>query len=162
MSGATAGCANVEYLVYIAAIMPTVEEHLQETTVAAMTSEFASGLRFLADGRVVMDVEIGAACAFNQATDEDRDVWRRSGRPMALGHDPLVRLDEVGWSSIPSTYVVCTDDRAIRTSAQRRWATQATHVLERPWDHSPGVSHPDEVADLLAGIARGSEIGTTR
>jgi hypothetical protein len=28
-------------------------------------------------------------------------------------------------------------------------------VIERPWDHSLGVSHQDDVADLLADIARG-------
>jgi pimeloyl-ACP methyl ester carboxylesterase len=153
ISGATAGCAHVEHLVYLAAAMPAPDEPFQQTTVAAMTPELAQGLRFLDDGRVAMDAEIGAACAFGQATDEDRDVWRRSGRPMSLGRDPSVHLDRVGWAEIPSTYIVCSEDRAIRPSAQRDWARQATQVVERPWDHSPGVSHPVEVAELLAAIA---------
>jgi hypothetical protein len=56
---------------------------------------------------------------------------------------------------VPSTYIVCTEDKAIQPSAQHAWAENATSVIERPWDHSPGVSHPDEVADLLAEIAGG-------
>lgn len=96
----------------------------------------------------------GAACAFWQATEDDRDVWRRNGSPMSFGRDPSVTLGRVGWVDIPSTYIVCSEDRAIEPSAQRAWAQRATIVIERPWDHSPGVSHPDEVAELLAGIAR--------
>ena len=153
ISGATAGCSNVEHLVYIAAMMPEPDELFHTTTAAARTPEFARGSRLLDDGRVALDPEIGAACAFWQATEEDRDVWRRNGRPMSFGRDPSVHLERVGWTDRPSTYIVCSEDRAIQPSAQRAWAKQATHVIERPWDHSPGVSHPAEVADLLADIA---------
>lgn len=153
INGATTGCSNVEHLVYIAAMMPDPDELFQKTTAAALTPEFARGCRLLDDGRVAMDPEIGAACAFWQATEEDRDVWRRNGRPMSFGRDPSVHLGSVGWTDRPSTYIVCREDRAIQPSAQRAWAKRATHVIERAWDHSPGVSHPTEVADLLADIA---------
>jgi len=102
ISGATAGCPNVEHLVYIAAMMPEPDELFHRTTAAAQTPEFARESRLLDDGRVAMDPEIGA----------------------------------------------------IQPSAQRAWAKRATHVIERPWDHSPAVSHPTEVAALLADIAR--------
>jgi hypothetical protein len=76
---------------------------------------------------------------------------------MSMGRDRSVSFARVGWEAVPSTYVVCTEDRAIRPSAQRTWAKQATKAMERPWDHSPGVSHPDAVADLLADIAGESD-----
>jgi pimeloyl-ACP methyl ester carboxylesterase len=155
ISGATADAPNVRHLVYVAAMMPTAGERFQQTTAAARTPEFARGARMLDDGRMAIDTEVGAACAFSQATEEDRDVWRRHNRPMSFGRDPSVSLDRVGWGEVPSTYVVCTEDRALQVSAERSWAKNATSVLERPWDHSPGVSHPDEVADLLADIAGG-------
>jgi hypothetical protein len=72
---------------------------------------------------------------------------------MSFGLDRSIAFDRVGWETIPSTYVVCTEDRCVDPSAQRQWAAQATNAVERPYDHSPGVSHPDEVADLLAEIA---------
>lgn len=154
ISGATVDHPKVTHLVYIAALMPQADEPFQQTSAPARTTEFSQGLRPLDDGRVALDVEVGARCAFSQATEEDRDVWRREGRPMSMGTDRSVSFSRVGWDGVPSTYVVCTEDRAIRPSAQRTWAQQATRALERPWDHSPGVSHPDAVADLLAGIAR--------
>jgi hypothetical protein len=73
---------------------------------------------------------------------------------MSMGHDRSVSFGLVGWEEIPSTYVVCTEDKAIQPSFQRTWAAQATNRIDRPYDHSPAVSHPDDVADLLADIAR--------
>jgi pimeloyl-ACP methyl ester carboxylesterase len=154
ISGATVGSSKVAHMVYIAAMMPEADELFQQTTGAARTPEFAKGFRRLDDGRVAVDREVGAACAFSQATEEDRDVWRRRGGPMSFGRDPSVSFDRVGWTDIPATYIVCTEDRAIRPSAQRAWAERATTAIERPWDHSPGVSHPGEVADVLDGIVR--------
>ena len=156
ISGATAGCPAVEHLVYIAAMMPEPGELFQQTTAGARTPEFAAGARPLPDGRVAMDPEVGAECAFWQATDEDRDVWRRHCAPMSFGRDRSVSFERVGWTDIPSTYVVCAQDRAIKPDAQRSWAKRATDVIERPWDHSPAVSHPEDVADLLDSLARSS------
>lgn len=74
---------------------------------------------------------------------------------MSLGTEQGLSFDHVGWKDAPSTYIVCTEDLALQSSAQRAWAERATHTIERPWDHSPGVAHPGEVTDLLDGIARG-------
>lgn len=156
VSGATAGRRNVSHLVYVAAFMPEPGEPFQQTTAPARLPEFAAGIRVLEDGRFEMDAEVGAQCAFTHATDADHDVWRRERRPMSFGRDRSIAFDRVGWESIASTYVVCSEDRCIDPSAQREWARRATNVVERRYDHSPGVSNPDEIADLLADIAAGS------
>ncbi len=154
ISGASAGCPNVQHLVYVAAMMPTADEPFQQTTASAMIPEFAAGVRLLADGRLEMDADIGAAHAFSQSSAEEQDMWRLHGSPMSFGANPSVTLGQVGWTEADSTYVVCTEDRALQVSAQRGWAANATTVIDRPWDHSPGVSHPAEIADLLAELAR--------
>jgi pimeloyl-ACP methyl ester carboxylesterase len=154
ISGATAGHPDLHHLVYVAALMPTAEELFQRTTGAALDPDFAAGMRVLDDGRVEMDAEVGAARAFGQASEEDQDMWRRHRRPMSFGSDSSMTLGRVGSAEAPSTYVVCTEDQALQVSAQRALAANATHVVERPWDHSPGVSHPEEIADLLAALAR--------
>lgn len=158
ISGATAGRDDVAHLLYVAAFMPEAGEPFQKTTASARLPEFSAGARLLEDGLVEMDAEVGASCAFAQATEADRDVWRRERRPMSMGRDRSVAFARVGWESIPSTYVVCTEDRCIDPDAQRKWAAQATTVIERPYDHSPGVSHPDEVADLIAEIVTGASV----
>ncbi len=158
VSGASAGHPNVVHLLYVAAMMPARGEQYTRMTAPARQPEFIEGFRLLEDGRVAMDPEIGARCAFSQATEEDRDVWRRNGAPMSFGRDPSLSFERVGWETIPSTYIVCTEDRAIIPAAQQKWAKQATSVIERPWDHSPSVSHPDEVADLVAKIARSAVV----
>jgi pimeloyl-ACP methyl ester carboxylesterase len=135
--------------------MPAPGEAFLKTTASTRLPEFAAGIRALDDGRFELDAEVGARLAFAQATEADRDVWRQRRRPMSFGLDRSIAFDRVGWETIPSTYVVCTEDRCVDPSAQRQWAAQATNAVERPYDHSPGVSHPDEVADLLAEIASG-------
>jgi pimeloyl-ACP methyl ester carboxylesterase len=153
ISGAGAD-PKVAHLVYIAAFMPEADEPFLRSTRTARLPEFAEGIRLLDDGRSTIDVEVGAHCAFSHATEEDRDVWRREAHPMSLGRDSSIAFPRVAWEDRPSTYVVCEQDKAIDPSAQRTWAERATNVIARPFDHSPGVSHPDEVADLLADIAR--------
>jgi pimeloyl-ACP methyl ester carboxylesterase len=55
--------------------------------------------------------------------------------------------------SIPSTYVVCTEDRALPPAAQREMATRADAVVEWPTDHSPFLTRPAELAALIADSA---------
>ena len=58
------------------------------------------------------------------------------------------------WREKPSTYVVCTDDRAIPVALQRSCAARVDAVVELPTSHSPFLSRPDDVAGLLAGSRR--------
>jgi pimeloyl-ACP methyl ester carboxylesterase len=70
---------------------------------------------------------------------------------MSFGTDPTAAsVRDVGWTTIPSTYVVCADDLSILPEAQRRWAQErANEIVELASDHCPQVSHPDLIADLL-------------
>jgi len=68
-------------------------------------------------------------------------------RPMTFSpHDTGVPA----WRAVPATYVICTQDRAIAPSLQRELATHAGSVVEWPTDHSPFLTRPGEVADLIA------------
>ncbi|MDQ2729502.1 MAG: alpha/beta hydrolase, partial [Actinomycetota bacterium] len=55
--------------------------------------------------------------------------------------------------TIPSTYVVCTQDRTIRPDWSRREALRrlSAGVIEIDAGHCPHVSRPDELADVLDG-----------
>jgi pimeloyl-ACP methyl ester carboxylesterase len=79
---------------------------------------------------------------------------------------PLIQLDTTtltkdGWGSVPRTYVVCTQDRAIPEPLQRRFIAEAdaafpdnpTSVVTLDASHSPFLSMPDRVADIVAQLA---------
>jgi pimeloyl-ACP methyl ester carboxylesterase len=51
---------------------------------------------------------------------------------------------------VPSTYVVCTHDHAISPSLQRAMAAHAQEVVEWDSDHSPFLTRPTQLAELLA------------
>lgn len=63
----------------------------------------------------------------------------------------------VGWRERPSTYVVCTEDRAIAPTMQRTLADRCDTVVEWPTSHSPFASRPELVTELLATLARSVE-----
>ncbi len=70
-------------------------------------------------------------------------------RPMPLGDTWMVDI-EPAWKQAPSTFVVCTNDQAIAEGAQRAMAVHADEVVEWEADHSPFLTRPGDVADLLA------------
>jgi pimeloyl-ACP methyl ester carboxylesterase len=63
-------------------------------------------------------------------------------------------LSAAAWRDVPSTYIVARRDRAISPAAQTLWAKNAAWQDEIDSDHSPMLSHPDELATRLAAAVR--------
>ncbi|MFD9498165.1 alpha/beta hydrolase [Streptomyces sp. NPDC060035] len=61
--------------------------------------------------------------------------------------------DHQSWKHTPSTYVVCARDRAIAPATQRIMAARCTSVQEWKSDHSPYISHPERVVQLVQETA---------
>lgn len=59
------------------------------------------------------------------------------------------------WERIPSTYLVCAEDRSTDPDLQRAHAARATTTRELPAAHFPMLSRPDFVAACIEEIARG-------
>jgi len=57
------------------------------------------------------------------------------------------------WRDVTSSYVVCTNDRAIPRGMQLPMAERATKVHTLESSHSPFASHPDALAGILASTA---------
>uniref|UniRef100_A0AAU2VQ90 Alpha/beta hydrolase n=1 Tax=Streptomyces sp. NBC_00008 TaxID=2903610 RepID=A0AAU2VQ90_9ACTN len=53
------------------------------------------------------------------------------------------------WKETPSTYVICSQDRAIDPGLQRTMAARCTDVREWQTGHSPFVGQPDLIVELL-------------
>ena len=69
-------------------------------------------------------------------------------RPMVLDAAAIVATPSAP-RSVPSTYVVCSRDGAIPPEAQVQMAQGLDHVVVWPTDHSPFLTRPRDVADLL-------------
>ncbi len=58
------------------------------------------------------------------------------------------------WPAVPSSYIVCSDDRTITPAWQRKAARELLGVepVELPGGHCPHVSRPDALADVLQRV----------
>jgi pimeloyl-ACP methyl ester carboxylesterase len=56
----------------------------------------------------------------------------------------------VAWPDVPTTYLVCADDRGTPAERQREFARRAGTVVELDAGHHPFLSQPAAVRDLLA------------
>jgi pimeloyl-ACP methyl ester carboxylesterase len=60
------------------------------------------------------------------------------------------------WKTLPTWYLVATQDRAIPPDAERLFANRmGATTVEEPSSHVAMVSHPDEVAQLIRTAAEG-------
>jgi pimeloyl-ACP methyl ester carboxylesterase len=58
------------------------------------------------------------------------------------------------WKSMPSWYLVATQDQAIPPDAERMFASRmGATTIEVPSSHVPMVSHPAEVTRLIESAA---------
>jgi pimeloyl-ACP methyl ester carboxylesterase len=154
-----AGHPNVRHLVYLAALMPDEGESCSTSIPAPADgvprpgSELGPAMQFSDDGTTVtIDPLLGRGIFYADCSDDDVD-WAMA----RLGPHPAITLQQpvsvAAWRTVPSTYVVCDDDRAIAPWMQRVFATRATHAVEWRTSHSPFLSQPGLVVELLAGLA---------
>jgi len=92
---------------------------------------------------------------YGECSEEDVALARLCVQPEATV--PLVTPLEISaakFGRVPRVYIECLRDRAIPIALQRRmqsnWPCQRVHTLDT--DHSPFLSRPDELADLLAEV----------
>ncbi len=151
VSEAAAGRDDVARLVYLCAFMPPPGSSLEDLT----GGRPAPWIRLVEDGRTLPDLELMRDVFYGDCDDETAASAIAQLRPMPPA--PFVEpVRQPAWQAIPSTYVVCTLDRAIPVELQRRFATQAEESLELEASHSPFFSQPQAVADLLAAQADGA------
>jgi pimeloyl-ACP methyl ester carboxylesterase len=56
------------------------------------------------------------------------------------------------WQQVPSTYLVCADDRGTPADRQREFAAKAGDVVELDSGHHPFLSQPAAVRDLVLSL----------
>ena len=155
ISAAAVDRPAVARLVYVAAYMPEPNVPIREQLIPSddfIAALSAAAARQPTEPRA-LDPAIAARFVFPQADPELAQQAIARMRPMVLS-DADMMLPSVAWQTIPSTYIVCTENRMIPPDYQRRCATErATARIEVPYDHAPTRSHPKELAEVLAEIA---------
>jgi pimeloyl-ACP methyl ester carboxylesterase len=154
--------ANVAHLVYIAAF-PLAEDETCSTAAAddpriawidhAGRPAVQKGFRISEDGAIVrMDPAQAAVCFYHDCSPDD--VAWATGR---LGNHSFRAFGQVpravAWDDVPSTYVVCGEDRTVHPGLQRILAERCTEQIEWTSGHSPMLSQPQLVVDLLVDLA---------
>ena len=153
ITAAAVGARNVRALVYVAAFAPDAGEHLQALLMAypskLATSLVSDSAGFLSIDRTKFrDVFAG-------------DVSERECRVMAAVQQPIQSdilthvFGPAAWRSLPSWYLVATEDQAIDPGLQRMFAKRmdaTTHEVKT--SHAPFVSNPVAVdAIIQAAVA---------
>jgi pimeloyl-ACP methyl ester carboxylesterase len=155
ISRAASGRDDVAHLVYLCAVQ--VGEDVDLATAMTTSDLLMSALVHGDDGAMSVDPAVAPEVFYHDCDDELAATAVSHLRAMGLGvvqesDDP----PPAAWKQIASTYVVCTDDQTIAPESQRKMATNAQHVVEWDTSHSPMLSQPDLLADLLADLAGGT------
>lgn len=144
---AAAGVASVRHLVLVSSYLPEIGESL---------STFGP-----ADPAPFLDVDPDAG-TFGVRPELFPDTFLQDCPEMvadAAGRLARQSVSVIGqpvraaaWRDVPTTYLVCAEDRGTPAAAQRGFARRADAVVEVAAGHHPFLSRPQEVADLLLGL----------
>jgi pimeloyl-ACP methyl ester carboxylesterase len=142
---------GVAHLVYLAAIMLDGEETALGELSSALPTALFEAMQPLADGSTVIDPSKAVALFYADCGPDDQQdaVANLRAQSMSAGFELPQR---VSWREVPSTYVVCTEDKTVPPELQQRFAARASRRLEWPSSHSPFLSRPAQVVEMLTGL----------
>ncbi|HEX3925864.1 MAG TPA: alpha/beta hydrolase [Streptosporangiaceae bacterium] len=158
--GHSAGCRiitqaglhpSVRHLVYIAGLMPRgPDDPLTSSRRPPQPSVQ------LPDGSWTIPAQDAKSRFFTELDDATASWAAAQLSPQAPPFpDPTDNLTVFAWRERPSTYVMCAKDAAIDPGLQREMARRAGTSLVLESGHSPFLSHPAVIADLLESLAAG-------
>jgi pimeloyl-ACP methyl ester carboxylesterase len=162
ISNAAAGNDQVKALVYINGWVPDEGESLIQLAQMNEGSLIPDSLRPVPykdpDGADVVDLYIDQE-KFRAAFAGD--VEPDTAEVMAVAQRPFTEAafgapsGPVAWRSVPSWYLLGTEDKAIPPATQRYMAERAgSTVVEVPASHASMVSQPAATTDLIIAAAR--------
>ncbi|AMB60374.1 hypothetical protein AWU67_06070 [Microterricola viridarii] len=144
------GVESAHHLVYVAAFVPDVGE--SSAALGGSEPLVNAALVRNADGSTFVNPVKARSLLFADCDDAGADWAIVLLRNQAPGHGRgVARL--AAWRSVESTYVLCAQDRALDPRVQASMSLRCTDVVRLDSSHSPFVSRPEVLADLLAAMA---------
>ena len=144
---AAVGGHDAQHIVHIAARMPAIGESQSELNKDWGNPEFRSCFEFSEDG--TMSLTDGADAFLFNRSPRGLSQYAMANRRSMKSEIPAIPIENPAWKSMKSSYLVCTDDRAVRIEQQRMRAAWADFSIEMDCDHSPFFSAPKQTADFI-------------
>jgi hypothetical protein len=147
---------RVARIIYLGAILPAPGESLlaRLEPEGVLASDYFGALEVGEDGTAAFPPDLAADVFYGDCTPDDRD-WAvsqlgRQAFTVAAGPCPLAAMP-----SVPSDYIVLQDDATLSPAWCRQAARDRLGVEphELPGSHSPFITRPDELADLLVALS---------
>ncbi len=144
---------KVNHLVYLAAFL------LEEGEVFPPKRRPTKMTQFQAGGDQLLEFPLARDIFYHDCEEElALAAWKRLRTvPLTSKFQPVT--SRAAWRAIPSTYIVCSDDHCIHPDDQRDMSVHAGAVYEISSSHSPFLSRPKELAEL---IVRSNESATLK
>ena len=147
---------GASHLVFAAARMPALGESQTELNKDWGNPAFRSCFAIDPDGTMSLRDE-AVEFLFNR-TPANLARVAMAGRRSMKSEIPAAPLDSPAWIDVPSSYLVCGDDKAVNLDQQRMRAGWAKNSIEIDCDHSPFFSAPDATARFILDTHR-AEVG---
>lgn len=152
----SAAAHDAQHLVYVAARMPALGESQTELSPKWGNPEFRRCFSMATDGEMSL-ADDASDFLFHRSPESLARLAMQYRRTMR-SEIPVEPLENPAWINVPSSYVVCTDDKAVQLDQQRLRASWAKHSVELDCDHSPFFSAPDALGEFILETHR-TEVG---
>jgi pimeloyl-ACP methyl ester carboxylesterase len=145
------GLTGAAHLLFVAAFVPS-----QEESAASLGGEHplvSPAVAKHVDGSTTIRSHLARAYLYGDCSSADAD-WATS---LLVAQQPghgRGKPARVSWQTTDSTYVICEDDVALDPRLQERMSRRCATTVRLKSDHSPYISHPDELADIINSASR--------
>ena len=150
ISGAATETPQVKALVYITAFGLDEGESLESLAKQGAPSPGSAAIEADSSGFLWINREKFHDAFAGGVTDDEAAVMAAVQKPLALAANSG-KETAPAWKTIPSWYLVCTDDKMIPPPAQEFLAQRMKATVRSvASSHCPFMSHPEAVADIIA------------
>ena len=139
--------ADLSMLIYVAALVTAPGESATDASRLVRTRTLLDGAMSLDGEYLRLDASLVPAALYGHCSDETQR-WataKISTQTLASFRTPRSAHE----CETSSRYILCRDDRAVDPSLQEELAKRCDELVTLDSDHSPFLSHPTQLADLL-------------
>jgi pimeloyl-ACP methyl ester carboxylesterase len=143
---------GIRTLVYLTAIVPEPGQSAMEVSEMGAPPEIRTMMVVNDDGTATLGGADVAGLFYADCPVEVQEAAIARLQPQVAAC--LAESNPVAaWHDVPALYIRCTEDRALDPELQRLLADRIGNRQDWPSSHSPFLSQPDRLVDLLCDLA---------